>query len=84
MATKIESSMEYSKSFPKSVCTCGHSGDGAHSFHAGLNGHGRCTHVGVGSGTRCECGQFSWSGWTKHFTTFLDKKADVNEIRRGL
>jgi len=28
-------SAEFAKSYPRSICACGHSGDGANSYHAG-------------------------------------------------
>ena len=42
---------------PKSVCTCGHTGDGPNSQHADSisHGHGRCTVEG------CDCEQFTWA-----------------------
>jgi len=49
----------------KSFCTCGHLGDGPHSYHAGFSGHGRCNSVG------CKCGQFTWKKFTAAFTHFL-------------
>jgi len=38
----------------KSVCLCGHRGDGSAAKHAGLIGHGPCTVPG------CTCPKFSW------------------------
>jgi len=58
--------------FPKakSICECGHSGDGSGSAHGdrilGL-GHGRCLVPG------CSCTQFTWKGFTLEFTRLLDK-----------
>ncbi len=42
---------------PRSLCTCGHTGDGPGSQHTDTltPGHGRCTVRG------CACRQFSWS-----------------------
>ncbi len=48
---------------PKSVCECGHTGDGAGSQHEGgehpywflAEGHGPCNVEG------CKCVQFTWS-----------------------
>jgi hypothetical protein len=40
----------------KSVCTCGHTGDGPRSCHNGFNGHGPCA--------ICDCEQFTWARWT--------------------
>ena len=50
---------------PKSVCACGHPGDGPDSQHTGVNGHGACFHAG------CKCKQFTWSRFTAAFTLFL-------------
>jgi hypothetical protein len=50
----------------KSVCACGHLGDGPNSQHHGTklgsvgkinNGHGKCCVEG------CLCAQFTWAGW---------------------
>ena len=54
----------------KSVCTCGHTGDGRWSQHTGRptmvqNGHGRCLEPG------CKCGQFTWGKWTGAFQDAL-------------
>lgn len=43
----------------RSICECGHSGDGPDSQHAGFIGHGPCFHEG------CDCVRFTW----KHFTS---------------
>ena len=42
---------------PKSLCGCGHTGDGPHSEHAArfAEGHGPCK--------RCACKQFTWESW---------------------
>ncbi len=39
----------------KSLCTCGHSGDGTNSMHGGYIGHGPCRYAG------CDCQKFSWA-----------------------
>lgn len=51
---------EWSKYNPKSVCYCGHTGDGGQSQHADnfQHGHGSCLVRG------CDCKQFTWAGWT--------------------
>ena len=56
---------------PKSVCVCGHLGDGDGltkegnpSAHAGLKGHGMCVHG------RCKCVQFTWDGYTREFENY--------------
>jgi len=50
---------------PKSICTCGHSGDGAFTEHRGTGGHSDCTHPG------CTCQLFSWKSFTKQFRLFM-------------
>lgn len=52
---------EYGLRLPKSICTCGHVGDGANSEHAGNIGHGKCKKKG------CACVNFTWAGWTDYF-----------------
>ncbi len=74
-AALLTKSLEYTLSFPKSVCTCGHTGDGANSYHADrllVVGHGYCTHR-EGTGAVCKCQKFAWAGWTEHFKAFLKK-----------
>lgn len=58
---------EYGASMPKSLCVCGHTGDGAMSEHAPrfADGHGQCTHPG------CDCKQFSWAAWASAFKEVL-------------
>ena len=60
------------KSHAKSMCTCGHIGDGAKSQHDGINGHGRCIEPG------CDCIQFTWKFWLPHYQAWL--KGEVFEI----
>jgi hypothetical protein len=57
----------YSERAPKSICKCGHTGDGANSQHAGelARGHGSCL------APDCKCEKFSWAGSTEEFTQFL-------------
>jgi len=53
---------------PKSLCTCGHEGDGGGSPHeafAGEAGHGKCKVPG------CPCEHFVWTGWTRAFAMAL-------------
>lgn len=51
----------------KSICTCGHPGDGARgSAHAGAIGHGECNVVG------CPCEKFTWRSWTPAYQAVLD------------
>jgi hypothetical protein len=65
----LRRAQEYTLKAPKSKCRCGHTGDGANSCHANAvqYGHGRCLHPG------CDCGQFTWGGWTKEFEQFVDE-----------
>lgn len=47
---------------PKSLCACGHTGDGENSDHAGdevLSGKGTCLVPG------CACVRFTWKQFTK-------------------
>lgn len=45
---------------PKSMCRCGHAGDGTHSDHHDTiaTGHGPCSICGPE-----KCPQFSWARW---------------------
>ena len=55
---------------PKSICTCGHTGDGPNSEHGAKvlpNGHGACLVEG------CDCRQFTWAGFTPEFQEELDR-----------
>ena len=55
----------------KSICTCGHTGDGTGSEHRSLaeagDGHGACRHGD------CGCTQFSWRRWTVTFGAALGR-----------
>ena len=56
---------------PKSICVCGHTGDGENSQHGNENysfGSGRCLVPG------CDCARFTWKGWTKKFERFLESR----------
>lgn len=53
---------------PKSLCACGHTGDGEMSCHAGLIGHGMCL------SPACGCAKFTWVGWTPEFERFSVKE----------
>ena len=55
---------------PKSMCTCGHTGDGPDSAHRDLYqaGHGACT------ADDCDCKRFTWD----HFTRAYDSWAATN------
>ena len=62
--------MTYFPSF-KSMCECGHPGDGEGSSHAGINGHGRCMVEG------CDCIQFTWVRFTDDFLIWLKDQAKL-------
>jgi hypothetical protein len=56
---------------PRSVCACGHTGDGPDSQHeAGTlslaEGHGACTVEG------CDCDRFAWKAFRPEFQEALD------------
>lgn len=69
MPQRIQDSMAFSAFHPKSICTCGHTGDGAQSQHTGFGGHGAC----IFDGGAC-CGQFSWARWTPEYVRFMTEK----------
>jgi hypothetical protein len=57
--------------FPKSICTCGHAGDGRNSNHKDSGfapGHGACNVAG------CQCRQFTWNNWTPAFQDLLNEE----------
>lgn len=66
---KVLDSMIYSALQPKSICTCGHDGDGARSAHCGFGGHGSCNY----DGGSC-CGQFTWSRWHPDYVVYMKSK----------
>jgi hypothetical protein len=53
----------------KSVCTCGHTGDGTGSEHFNEEQHGN----GHGACRICGCQQFTWRRWTPSFGEVLAK-----------
>lgn len=55
---------------PKSMCICGHTGDGDDSEHADTfsYGHGFC------KVPACLCRQFTWKGWTDEFRELMLKE----------
>ena len=55
---QIEVIKAFSDHHPKSVCRCGHTGDGGNSAHLDTlqKGHGPCTD--------CTCKQFTWQSFT--------------------
>ena len=52
---------------PKSICVCGHTGDGVDSLHADtlIKGHGACKVPG------CDCKRFTWDRWTDTVKDYL-------------
>ena len=67
-------SAEYGLQSPRSICTCLHTGDGVHSDHGGLIGHGACKVVG------CGCVKFSWSHWLPSYERAM---ADAMSPKKG-
>ncbi len=64
---------------PRSMCTCGHAGDGsgvdkADTFnaHSGVIGHGACTVSG------CACVKFTWAASLPAYTKALDTDPTVS------
>lgn len=64
---KMLFSIKYGEKFPKSVCSCGHLGDGAYGSHAGILGHGSCVRE------NCPCSKFTWAGWCPAYVAALEK-----------
>jgi hypothetical protein len=62
---------------PKSLCTCGHTGDGEYSDHADMGGHPAGA-AGAGKAEclikNCNCQRFTWKGWLKKFERFLESQ----------
>ncbi len=55
---------------PKSMCECGHSGDGPNSNHGDsplVKGHGKCYVPG------CSCKKFTWLSFYPHYEAYLDR-----------
>lgn len=50
---------------PKSVCMCGHDGDGPGSPHGGIIGHGPCYASG------CACKKFTWKAYNANGNALL-------------
>lgn len=69
MSKKLLDSMTYSALAPKSICTCGHLGDGARSQHIGFGGHGSC----IFDGDAC-CNKFSWKKWHPEYVAYMKEK----------
>lgn len=59
----------FSYGMPKSLCGCGHSGDGPNSEHAptdlGTPGHGKC------DVKDCACVKFRWAEWHPFYKEVL-------------
>ena len=53
---------------PKSICTCGHNGEGQGSEHEDryAPGHGKCR--------RCECKMFTWKMFTPAYRKYLERR----------
>ncbi len=60
--------MEYDKA--KSVCSCGHLGDGPSSEHGDTfsHGHGPCMVEG------CDCHKFTWVKFTPEFEATIKRQ----------
>jgi hypothetical protein len=76
--------LDYSHNYvgPRSICTCGHTGDhklsdppggsskerpaGYRGQHNGSQGHGSCF--------ECDCVKFTWAGYTPEFLAGLPKE----------
>lgn len=63
---------------PKSVCTCGHVGDGPGSAHAATiaPGHGPCIIEG------CDCQKFSFARYTPEFERFMTPCTITDDVPR--
>jgi hypothetical protein len=65
---------------PKSICKCGHTGDGFDSEHYDLyitdsklpRENGLKMGMGVCSITGCDCEKFIWKQWTKKYKNFME------------
>jgi len=62
----------YELNNPRSLCTCGHTGDGLRSDHVDLDlfdlGLGRCRAPG------CPCNRFCWHSYLKPYQKYLATK----------
>lgn len=63
---KIKRAAEYDKA--KSLCSCGHTGEGTTSDHRDgfAPGYGPCKVKG------CSCTKFSWVSFTPEFSKFME------------
>lgn len=66
---RVSHGREYSKTKPKSLCRCGHTGDGKQSEHVdgAQPGHGACL--------ECACEKFTWKTFTADFQAYMKGKA---------
>lgn len=64
MEERIRRAVKYGQIFPKSICACGHSGDGLNSRHGGALGHGSCQKED------CGCQKFTWYAWTPDYEKY--------------
>ena len=57
---------------PRSICTCGHTGDGPNSQHDNtfIPGSGKCLVDG------CGCNRFTWKNFNKKFERFLSRRKE--------
>jgi hypothetical protein len=55
---------------PKSMCQCGHNGDGPDSNHEDslIPGHGACNMPG------CDCKKFRWAKFNRAFKEWMKKR----------
>jgi hypothetical protein len=68
---RLRAQQELSRNWsgPKSICMCGHHGDGKPSWHTNtfMPGHGRCFHPDCKG-----CDKFRWKAFTEPYTKALD------------
>lgn len=74
MSAKMQASMQYAETDPKSRCKCGHTGDGGNSQHGGLLGHGSCNGPTAKTGVPCPCTKFSWHVWLTNYTRYMSQR----------
>jgi len=61
---------------PKSICSCGHPGDGSNSSHAGSIGHGECLLCPSG-----RCQRFTWGGFYDSYKNALEAAGARKVVR---
>lgn len=60
---------------PKSMCRCGHSGDGENSQHGpSTNVHGTVLAEGHGPCKHCDCTKFTWADFTPAFARYYQER----------